>query len=562
MARVRFWAAVALVALVGCKAATKTSSTPTLASVQVQLDQPSVAEGRPDNVSATAVYSDGSRLDVSVHATWGSSAPFVATVGCNTNSCQVTTGNLGTVTLTATYEGKFGTATLDVVPALAVTLSAAISDSTIPKGTTSYIRALSDFSDTSTFDVSTHTTWTSSDDTIATVTCTDEGCAANGLSLGAATLTATFSGLTSTVDVTVVDPVVESVTLANPLVTLTVGAMQSVVLTGVYSDMSTSDVTATATWVSSDTAVATVVKGAITAVGGGMATITASFGSEQATLTVVVEAHQTGVVITTVTPTVPLGKTFQLGADAVFEGNVHIPVGTAASWTSSDTTVATISTTGLVSTGGSGRTMGTTTITATYPATGTGFSDTTMLTVGAPVAASVSIAALPTLHASDAPYPLSTQVIDSNGGTSAPVGAVTYAVANEGVATVDSNGLLSPKSPGNTTVTATADGVTGTATVHVEGALSAIVISPRMTTISAGAAVFTASAFYAGASGTSPLTEDVTWTSDAGLFFTVTQASRAQVLAGCNTSGTWSLTATVTLASGTMLSDHATVTCP
>ena len=157
------WMGLALVLIGGCKPKTTTSNGPTLTSLEAWIAQPTIAKGQPDPVLATAVYSDGTREDVSVQSTWGTSSAFIATVGCSTTACTVTTANVGTTILTISYQDFITTLTLNVVAATPVSLTATLAQSSLPKGTQSYVYAISDFSDTSTFDVSANATWTSSD---------------------------------------------------------------------------------------------------------------------------------------------------------------------------------------------------------------------------------------------------------------------------------------------------------------------------------------------------------------------------------------------------------------
>jgi len=67
-----------------------------------------------------------------------------------------------------------------------------------------------------------------------------------------------------------------------------VGQTNQLILTGLYSDGSTKDVTADATWSSSTTSVATVSRGVVTAVSLGLATITARFSARTASATIVI----------------------------------------------------------------------------------------------------------------------------------------------------------------------------------------------------------------------------------------------------------------------------------
>ena len=101
-------------------------------------------------------------------------------------------------------------------------------------------------------------------------------------------------------------------------------------------------------WSSGDTAVAVVDSvGAVTAVAEGTATITAAAGSAAGTAQVVVAQVAGSVMVTPRADTVELGDTLRLSAEA-FDGNGHRVAGARFVWLSSDTAVARVDATGLV----------------------------------------------------------------------------------------------------------------------------------------------------------------------------------------------------------------------
>jgi hypothetical protein len=105
---------------------------------------------------------------------------------------------------------------------------------------------------------------------------------------------------------------------------------------------------ATFTWVSSDNDVATVsASGVVTAVGNGTCTITVTCGSESAVATIVVRQMVAEVAVTPNPVALAIAETVQLGA-TVTDANAHPVQGASVSWNSSDNTVATVDTDGLV----------------------------------------------------------------------------------------------------------------------------------------------------------------------------------------------------------------------
>ena len=141
---------------------------------------------------------------------------------------------------------------------------------------------------------------------------------------------------------------------------------QSISLTasGTTVNGDTKDVTATAKWSSSNASVATVSAGTVTTVGAGTATITVSQDDGSATINVLVGpstlSSSLTVATTTGSTTISAGSTVQLTAT-----DSGTTLTNFANWSSSNTSVATVSSTGLVTgiTGGGQ----TTTITANVP---------------------------------------------------------------------------------------------------------------------------------------------------------------------------------------------------
>ncbi len=193
---------------------------------------------------------------------------------------------------------------------------------------------------------------------------------------GQTTLTATVSPDAATLVSIIVTP-------ANPSVQPT--ANEQFLASGMFSDGTAQDLTTSVTWSSSNTAVATIsnsvgTQGLATTVAQGTTTITAASGSVtgQTILTVTTSASTlSSISVTPVNPSVPFGLTEQFTATGTFNDGSTKNLTTTVMWSSSTTTVATISnsagTQGLATTVA----QGTTTITATSGSV----SGTTTLTV-------------------------------------------------------------------------------------------------------------------------------------------------------------------------------------
>jgi len=171
------------------------------------------------------------------------------------------------------------------------------------------------------------------------------------------------------------------------------GGTQQYGALGTYSDLSTRDITNQVTWTSSSTTVATVSnaagsKGRVTGVGVGAATITATdpasgfFGTAAITVTPLPQPPPPVLVTVLVTPAataVDQGGTQQYSALGTYSDTSTRDLTGTVTWTSSDTTVATIS--NIPGSQGVAHAVaaGAATITATDPTSGT--AGTAVLTV-------------------------------------------------------------------------------------------------------------------------------------------------------------------------------------
>src|SRR5207302_921011 len=132
--------------------------------------------------------------------------------------------------------------------------------------------------------------------------------------------------------------------------------------------------------------------------------------------------------------------------------------GRTVTWSSSNTAVATVSNSGLVS----GVTPGTATITAASE----GKSGTSTITVTPVPVASVEVTPATASVQAGQTVQLTATPKDANG---APLSGrtVTWSSSNTAVATVSNSGLVSGVTPGTATITATSEGKSGTSAITV-----------------------------------------------------------------------------------------------
>ena len=213
------------------------------------------------------------------------------------------------------------------------------------------------------------------------------------------------------------------------------------------------------TWQSSAAAVATVSgSGLVTAAGNGTATVTATSGGASGSAAVTVAQEVSAVAVSSAEDTVVQGNTLRLAAEAS-DANGHPVAGAAFAWASSDTLVASVDDSGLVTGVAAGD--------VEISATSSGVTGLAALTVTAPVPTIVEV--IPdtvALTALGQTAQLVAEVQDQVGRVMEGQ-AVAWASTDTLVATVDSAGLVTAAGQGTTPVVATAGDISGEAVVTV-----------------------------------------------------------------------------------------------
>jgi hypothetical protein len=227
--------------------------------------------------------------------------------------------------------------------------------------------------------------------------------------------------------------------------TITQGQNQQFAAMGTYSDFSNKDITTSVTWSSSSPSVATISNsagsnGLATSMGSGSTTIQATMGSVMGSTKLTVQPTLASIAVTPANPTIAQGQTEQFTATGTYSDASMQDITTSVRWSSSKTSVATVSSTpgsiGLATTFGSGST----TIQATLGAV----SGSTGLTV---TATSVTLIRLvvspqyPSIIDSGAAQAFTATGHYSDGSTQDLTSTATWTSSNATVATVNSSGM-------------------------------------------------------------------------------------------------------------------------
>ena len=319
--------------------------------VKLNKSETSLLVGGNETLTATVLPEDATNQNV----TWKSDKPEIATVDANG---KVTAVKVGEATITVTTEDGGKTATCKVTVS---ETSVAVTGVTLNKATLSLIAGASETL-TATVAPADATnkkvTWKSSDAAVASV---DANGKVTGVKAGEATITVTTEdgGKTATCKVTVKPNLVSEITLAA--LAIYVGESKAVTATVKPDDATNKALT----WTSSDETVATVdATGKVTGKKIGTATITATArdgSGVSGSCTVTVLSHVKKVTVTPANLTLGKNKSYTLTATVDAQPGTD----TGVTWTSSDTTIATVDATGKVTATDK---VGTVTITATSKA--------------------------------------------------------------------------------------------------------------------------------------------------------------------------------------------------
>jgi len=279
-----------------------------------------------------------------------------------------------------------------------------------------------------------------------------------GAGSGSATITATSEGKSGTATVTVTTVPVASVTVTPASANLQTG--QTVQLTATARDASGNPLSGRVmTWTSTNTSIATVNgTGLVSGAGAGSATITATSEGQSGTSTVTVTfVPVASVTVTPASASVQVGQTVQLTATPR-DANGNALSGRAVTWSSTNTTVATVSGTGLAR----GATAGSATITATSE----GQSGTSAVTVTVAPVATVTVSPAAAAIQPGQTVQLTATTKDANGNILTGR-TVTWVSNSNAAATVSSSGLVTGVATGTALITATSEGKSGGAAIAV-----------------------------------------------------------------------------------------------
>ncbi len=519
----------------------------TLTGITVTPSTATLAPGGTAALQAIASYSDGSLVDVTASALWKSSNEGVASV----SSGLVRAIAAGTASITATFGGMTGAATVTVSPARLIGIVVVPDTATLPLGSRRQLIARGTYEGGAVRDITNDVTWTTDAPTIASVSnATGSKGLATPVSIGTTVARAKLSGLEGKAQLTVTAAALTKITISPDPMSLVAGTKQFARATGTYSDGTTIDVTTTCTWSTDNAAVATVSNGAgsqgqVTATGPGSALLTCTqAGITGAAKIVVSSPTLEQVSVSPIAPTCRVGDVLQFQATAISTGGTSSNVTGMAMWSSSAPSIVQY-------TGNPGRfrciAKGTATVSASYG----GKTGSSPVTVSDATIVSIQVDPASNALAAGTTQQYQATAIFSDGSsrniTLDP--GTTWSSTNTAVANVGNSGFnkgqVTAIAAGSVQIRATYGGVTGAASLTVTSAtIVSISINPSFANVPSGVVFpYSATAIYSDGSSRD-VTATATWTSSNGTVAAVSNALGSKGQAQTFAAGTTTITAT------------------
>jgi hypothetical protein len=236
-----------------------------------------------------------------------------------------------------------------------VSLTVTPANASIIGGTARQFNALGTYSDDSTQNLTASVAWSSSDASVATIASSG---LATAIAAGSTTIQAVSGGVSNSTTVTVTAPVLVSISVAPSSASTTIGGSQQFTAAGIYNNGASQNLTANVAWSVTDSAIATVsATGMATGVSYGSTKIQASLGSfiGSASFTVSSLSLQS-ITITPAKPQVAVSATLQLIATGTYADGTTQDLTSQVTWSSTDSTIASITSFGLATGIGTGST--------------------------------------------------------------------------------------------------------------------------------------------------------------------------------------------------------------
>lgn len=256
----------------------------TIVLVAVTPASASVNSGSTQQFTAIATYSNGTKVDVTHSAQWGSDDRSIATTRSNGSTTGI---SAGTAVIRAFAGTVSGAASLQVSGPSLERISVEPASHSSSSDSTQQFRATGQYSDQSIKDLTAAVDWTSSDPSAAVI---EDSGRAHAISSGEAAIEANAGETSGAASFLVTGAKLVSITVTPQVRQIKAGTQQQLTATGKYDNGKSVDLTRFVKWSTSSDSAATITQaGIVLGIAPGVATIQALSGSARGQSTIVTE---------------------------------------------------------------------------------------------------------------------------------------------------------------------------------------------------------------------------------------------------------------------------------
>jgi hypothetical protein len=217
-----------------------------IASIAISPSALILNQGASAQLKATAVETDGSKVDVTNSVTWTIDQKQVATVA---GTGTVSGMTAGTATVTASVGSVVATCSVTVTPPALISISIQAGESAIPLGSVTQLKASGTYTDGTTADLTKSSTWQSD---LTSVIQVSTGGEAHAMSLGTATISASTASIVGKAALTVGPPTLVSIAISPVSPTVALESSLQLTSLGVLTDGTTKNLTSQSSWMVAD----------------------------------------------------------------------------------------------------------------------------------------------------------------------------------------------------------------------------------------------------------------------------------------------------------------------
>jgi trimeric autotransporter adhesin len=428
---------------------------PELVQISVSAPQSSLPVGESEMLAAKGTFTDGSTQNLTQSVTWQVSTSNIASVS---SGGELKGLSQGTVQISASYQDVTGTASVAVGTAALMSIAVIAPNPSLPLGESEALTAIGTFSDTTTKVLTQSVNWEVSPSNIASVNTQGE---LKALNRGTVRISATYQQVTGTTSVAVNNAALLSIAVTAPDPSLPLGESEALTAIGTFSDTTTEVLTQSVNWqVSASNITSINAQGELKALSQGTAQISATYERVIGTASVTVSnAALLSIAVTAPNPSLPLGESEALTAIGTFSDGTTRKLTQSLTWTSSQASVAVVSSSGKVTADG----MGTAGVSAAVGSV----TGTTSLTIIPAVMVALNIAPPEGTALIGTSTQLQAVGQFSDGTTQNVTGSVTWSSGSIGIIKLSNTGFVTAQQTGSATISASKSGFTASAVLNV-----------------------------------------------------------------------------------------------